>query len=250
MRTRGFTLVELLVVIAIIAILAAMIAPVLLQAKEASRMRVCASNLKQLGTAITRYMDDNGGYGLPPSPDEYLNAWILCVLPLVPNYLPASREAAKVPRENGGVQNDSYHPPKLIWVCSGDLCQGTEYSDAPYWFNYGSSYLYPGPTAYLSGTSEWTKIPPPTPYKPLQWRNLKRDILLADYWFGFHGGRKVKNERMKLTPPAWVSVSDTKSVNVLFLDLHLQACTAAEREKYREFTIRDDNPHYQKEDSP
>ena len=28
-------------------------------------MRVCIVNLKQLGAAITRYMDDNDGYGLP-----------------------------------------------------------------------------------------------------------------------------------------------------------------------------------------
>ena len=53
MRNRGFALVELLVVIAIIAILAAMIMPVLLQAKEAARMKTCTGNLRHLGCALT-----------------------------------------------------------------------------------------------------------------------------------------------------------------------------------------------------
>ena len=82
MRTRGFTLVELLVVIAIIAILAAMIFPVLLQAKEAARMNTCANNLRQLGQAISQYIEDNDGFGLPLTPPEYENPWALCVVPL------------------------------------------------------------------------------------------------------------------------------------------------------------------------
>jgi len=58
---RGFTLIELLVVIAIIAILAAIIFPVLSNAKERGRQARCLANLKQLGMAVTYYCDDNGG---------------------------------------------------------------------------------------------------------------------------------------------------------------------------------------------
>ena len=54
----GFTLIELLVVIAIIAILAAILFPVFLQAKESSRKVGCANTLKQYGVAVFMYAQD------------------------------------------------------------------------------------------------------------------------------------------------------------------------------------------------
>lgn len=58
-KQTGFTLIELLVVIAIIAILAAILFPVLAQAKAAAYKAQCLSNLKQLGTALTIYLGDS-----------------------------------------------------------------------------------------------------------------------------------------------------------------------------------------------
>jgi prepilin-type N-terminal cleavage/methylation domain-containing protein/prepilin-type processing-associated H-X9-DG protein len=55
---RGFTLIELLVVIAVIAILAAILFPVFAQARERARLSACVSNMRQIGTALTMYVQD------------------------------------------------------------------------------------------------------------------------------------------------------------------------------------------------
>jgi prepilin-type N-terminal cleavage/methylation domain-containing protein len=54
----GFTLIELLVVIAIIGILAAILFPVFARARESARRTSCVSNVKQLGTGMTMYVQD------------------------------------------------------------------------------------------------------------------------------------------------------------------------------------------------
>ncbi len=60
-RRETFTLIELLVVVSIIAILAAMLLPVLTRARETARRAVCISQLKQMGSAMTMYADDYEG---------------------------------------------------------------------------------------------------------------------------------------------------------------------------------------------
>ena len=57
----GFTLIELLVVISIVVLLMALLLPALQRARKQARAVVCQTNLKQWGTILALYTEDNQG---------------------------------------------------------------------------------------------------------------------------------------------------------------------------------------------
>lgn len=70
----GFSLVELLVVMTIIAVLAAIVFPVLVKAKQTADISECLSNMKQMGSALNMYLNEYDGrfpaavpWGIPGS---------------------------------------------------------------------------------------------------------------------------------------------------------------------------------------
>lgn len=58
----GFTLIELLVVIGIMSVLISVLLPSLRKARHAAEQVSCASNLRQVGIALTMYINDNKGF--------------------------------------------------------------------------------------------------------------------------------------------------------------------------------------------
>jgi len=78
-RQRGFTLIELLVVIAVIALLTAILVPVLRSAREKGQRAVCMGNLRQLHLAWWSYAEDHDGCIVPiwvkTSPPAEILSW-------------------------------------------------------------------------------------------------------------------------------------------------------------------------------
>lgn len=61
-RSFGFTLIEVLIVVAVISILAMILLPVFAQARARARTASCASNMRQIHTALLLYVADNDGF--------------------------------------------------------------------------------------------------------------------------------------------------------------------------------------------
>ena len=122
---RGFTLIELLVVIAILSVLAAILLPVLSQARESGRRTVCLSNLRQLGLAFAQYTQDYDER-LPAATDGGNGAktpggWLYYAT------FPVNRNPGSAQPEKGALY--PYVRDRRIYVCPDDS-QGQQAGDS------------------------------------------------------------------------------------------------------------------------
>jgi prepilin-type N-terminal cleavage/methylation domain-containing protein len=170
---RGFTLVELLVVIGIIAVLIAILLPVLTKARAAANRTVCLSNIRQLGTAILHYCKDNGGwfptcaYFASGSSDvEYPDDWL---------HWQKARNIADsaIAKYLGGGGEQM----KNVLRCPADSFDGRKpapgfSSQGPYLYSYGMNSSLARNTKSDAPAGRRTKI--------TQWRAPSRKIMLSE----------------------------------------------------------------------
>jgi prepilin-type processing-associated H-X9-DG protein/prepilin-type N-terminal cleavage/methylation domain-containing protein len=64
-KAHGFTFVEILVALVVIGLIAAILLPIFLSGRESARRATCVSNIRQLGSALMMYTQDNDGYFIP-----------------------------------------------------------------------------------------------------------------------------------------------------------------------------------------
>ncbi len=134
---RRFTLIELLVVIAIIAILAAMLLPVLSRAKSVAIRVTCTSNQHQVYLGLSMYANDEDGF-IPPAG--------IADLPNRIYWTTDNFWAEPVTADLRGMRD--YWTPDIA-VCPG-FARGANYGDSA-WRNYWMNWTMPG--------FDWDTIP-------------------------------------------------------------------------------------------
>ncbi|NSW56708.1 MAG: prepilin-type N-terminal cleavage/methylation domain-containing protein [Armatimonadetes bacterium] len=135
-KKAGFTLIEMLVVIAIIAILVAILMPVISSVQEKARQGRCSANLMQIATAIRAYKTDYHRYPFRPYFDDAAWMYMGGVSALYPDYL-SSNANLVCPNDASNLRGVS-NQPKNYSTYNG-LIHGiadssfTDSTQADYW---------------------------------------------------------------------------------------------------------------------
>jgi prepilin-type N-terminal cleavage/methylation domain-containing protein len=178
-RTKGFTLIELLVVIAIIAILAAILLPVFVRAKQAAKCSACLSNQHQVSTALLLYADATPGGTFPWTTRAATYA-------MFPDWTHVTAPAKVANTDISGelmVLLAPYVRSKRVFYCSVADVYSKRYT-----YDYETTaHPADNPPAlpfqyigyYYYASQGWAGRPPPDPQLPIPQMGSSRRILLS-----------------------------------------------------------------------
>jgi prepilin-type N-terminal cleavage/methylation domain-containing protein len=190
---KAFTVVELLVVIAIIAILAALLFPVLSAVKARAQRTACINNLRQINLGVRMYSDDSSDKA--PSNPHKKNDYIL------------DFAGYKNAMKNYVGLNGASSPQDKLFACPADnfyyeftatnqtfipqsLHNQSTYDYSSYWFNGGTPTIFGTNSPGIAGRSlssikhpERTVLVAEMPaFQPWSWHDPERPLPVGNQW--------------------------------------------------------------------
>jgi len=215
-RPQGFTLIELLVVIAIIAILAAVLLPVLSRAQKQGLRTQCVNNQHQIGMAYIMYADDSQDYF------PLHNGWADegGQLPAIPYIAGSAYSYAGFVAITNRPLNQ-YTVNVNVWHCPADKGDPLNTGTPTCWDGWGNSYLVEwdineyGVQEVDGNTGKYTSPASPPIKMSAVAKHSSNKIIQGDWNWQY-------DRSTTLVPTDWHNFPGAKRMNVmLFGDGHV-----------------------------